>query len=49
MHCADDLTMLLGDINGHIGRHNDGFDGVHGESEEFGKMVVTRVFYYYVC
>ena len=30
MHCAGDLVMLLGDFNGHIGRHIDGFDGVHG-------------------
>ena len=22
--------MCLGDFNGHIGRHIDGFDGVHG-------------------
>ena len=30
MHSAGDLAMCLGDINGHIGRHIDGFDGVHG-------------------
>ena len=30
-HSADDLVMCLGDINGHVGRHIDGFDGVHGE------------------
>ena len=30
MHSADDLVMCLGDINGHIGRHIDGFDGLHG-------------------
>ena len=22
--------MCLGDLNGHVGRHIDGFDGVHG-------------------
>ena len=22
--------MCLGDFNGHVGRHIDGFDGVHG-------------------
>ena len=27
MHSADDLVMSLGDINGHVGRHIDGFDG----------------------
>ena len=30
MKCADDLVMCLGDFNGHVGRHIDGFDGVHG-------------------
>ena len=30
MHSADDLVMCLGDINGHIGKHIDGLDGVHG-------------------
>ena len=30
MHSADDLFMCLGDFNGHVGRHIDGFDGVHG-------------------
>ena len=36
MHSTGDLVMCLGDINGHVGRHIDGFDGVHGRSEEFG-------------
>ena len=30
MCSADDLVMCLGDINGHIGRHIDGSNGVHG-------------------
>ena len=30
MHSADDLVTCLGDFNGHIGRHIDGFDGAHG-------------------
>ena len=30
MHSADDLVMYLGACNGNIGRHIDGFDGVHG-------------------
>ena len=30
MYSADDLVMCLGDINGHVGRHIDGSDGVHG-------------------
>ena len=29
MHSADDLVMCLGDFNVHVGRHIDGFDGVH--------------------
>ena len=30
MHSADDLVMCLGDFNGHVGRHIDGFDVMHG-------------------
>ena len=30
MRTAGDLVVCLGGINGHIGRHIDGFDGVHG-------------------
>ena len=30
MHSADDLVMCLSEFSGHIGRHVDGFDGVHG-------------------
>ena len=26
MHSADNLIMCLGDVNGHIGRHIDGFN-----------------------
>ena len=29
-HSAGNLVMCLGDINGHIGRRNDGFDRVNG-------------------
>ena len=29
MHSADDLVTHLGDINGYVGRHIDGFDGAH--------------------
>ena len=29
MHSADDLVMCLGDFNGNISRHIDGFNGVH--------------------
>ena len=30
MNSVDDLVVCLGDFNGHMGRHIDGFDGVHG-------------------
>ena len=30
MHTAGDLVMFLGDIDGHVGRHIDGFVGVYG-------------------
>ena len=30
MHFAGDLATSLGDISRHVGRHIDGFDGVHG-------------------
>ena len=30
MHSAGDLVMRMGNLNGHVGRHIDGFDGVHG-------------------
>ena len=30
MHSAGDLVMCLSDINGHLGRHIDRFDVVHG-------------------
>ena len=29
MHSTGDLIMCLGYFNGHVGRHIDGFDGVH--------------------
>ena len=29
MHSVCDLVMCLGDFNGHVGRHFDGFDGLH--------------------
>ena len=30
MDSAGDLVMCLGVLNGHVSRHIDGFDGVHG-------------------
>ena len=29
IHSIDKLAMFMGDINGHVGRHIDGLDGVH--------------------
>ena len=34
MHSAIDLFMCLGDFNGHVGRHIDGFEGVHGVGQK---------------
>ena len=30
MRSADDLVICLGGLNGHVGRHVDGSDGMHG-------------------
>ena len=30
MHYAGDIVMYMGDFNGHVCRHIDGFDWVHG-------------------
>ena len=30
MRSVDDLVMCLGDFNGHVNRHIDGCDAVHG-------------------
>ena len=30
MHCAGDIVMCMCHINGHIGRHIDGFNGGYG-------------------
>ena len=30
LYSADDVVMSLVDFNEHVGRHIDGFDGVHG-------------------
>ena len=30
MHSTGDLVMYLSDFNGHVGRHIDRFDEVHG-------------------
>ena len=30
MHSAGDLVMCFSHFNGHLGRHIDGFDRVHG-------------------
>ena len=46
MHSEDDTVMCLGDINGHIGSHIDGFDEVHGvwcRSEKFTRKEKRKV------
>ena len=30
MHSVDDLVACLGEFSGHVSRHIDGFDAVHG-------------------
>ena len=30
MHSTGDSVMCLGVFNGHVGRHIDGFNGIHG-------------------
>ena len=41
MHSAGDLVICLGNLNGHVGRYIDGFNGAHGE--EFGRKNVITV------
>ena len=41
MHSAGDLVMCLDDFNGHIGRHINGFDVVHG-GYVIGQMNLER-------
>ena len=54
MHSADDLVMCLGDFNGHVGRHIDGFDWVHGgysvgQRNFEGRMLLEFCLENYVC
>ena len=44
MHSVDDLVMCLGDFNGHVGRHIDGFDGDHGECGVGQRNLKGRMF-----
>ena len=48
MYSSDDSVMCFGDVNGHMGRHIDGFDwvhGVYGVGQEFGRKNVIRMLY----
>ena len=45
MHNVNGLVMCLGDINGHVGMHTDGFDSIHveydnGERNLEGRMLL---------
>ena len=45
MHSADDSVMCLSDFSRHIGKHIDGFDGVHvgygkGQRNLEGRMLL---------
>ena len=44
-HNVDDLVLCFGDLDSHMGGHNDGFDGVCVRCwlAEFGRSNVTRV------
>ena len=44
MHSVGDFVMCLGDINGHVGRHIDGLDGVHGEFGAGQRNLEGRMF-----
>ena len=37
MHSADDIVICLGDIDGHVGRHIDGFDEGYCEGQRNGE------------
>ena len=43
MHSAGDLVMCLGDPKGHVGRHVDGLDGVHGGYGESQRNMEGRM------
>ena len=54
MHSADDLVMCQGDFNGHVGRHIDGFEGVHGgydvgQRNLEGRMLLESCLEYELC
>ena len=44
MHIADNVVMCLGEFNGHVGRHIDGFDGVHGGYDVGQRNMEGRMF-----
>ena len=42
MHSTVDFVVCLGDIDGHIGRHIDGYVGVHGGQRNMdGRMLLV--------
>ena len=43
MHSANELVMCMGDFCGHMGRHIDGFDGIHGGYGEYQRNVDGRM------
>ena len=45
MHSADDLAMCLGDFNGQVRRHINGFDRVHG-GYDVGQMNLKEQSYF---
>ena len=45
MHSTGDLVMSMGDFNGHINRHIDGFDGVHGQYDVGERNLDGRILF----
>ena len=53
MHDTDELSVCLADINGHVGRHTDGFD-VHrwygvGQRNSGGNVLLESCFGERMC
>ena len=34
LQSTGELVLGLGDFNGNVGRHNEGFEGIHGEMQK---------------
>ena len=43
MYSSGEIVMFLGDFNGHVVRHSDGFDGVNGGYGAGQRMLEGRM------